>query len=366
MDRLYEVGLSLVPGIGDVLAKHLISYLGSAQNIFNTPYRKLIKVPGIGVKNATALKDSQILYEAEKVIEMTRREGIKILFYTDPDYPERLKKIYRAPVILYFEGNADLNCEKIVGIVGTRNSTPYGQGVVEKIIDGLIPYRPLIVSGLAYGIDVLAHMVALKNGLPTLGVLAGGLNKIYPGVHRPIAIKMKNKGGLVSEKTLDTQPEAHFFPTRNRIIAGISDVIIVVEAAKKGGALITAQIADSYDKDVFAIPGTIFSKYSEGCNHLIRDHKAHIFTEIKDLAYIMNWDLPISHPKKSVQNDSSLKLNVNELKIVQLLSDRVNGMLIDEISWKSQISISLIASLLLSLEFKGIVKPLPGKKYILN
>jgi DNA processing protein len=275
-------------------------------------------------------------------------------------YPELLRHIADAPTLLYYYGNADLNPPKTIGIVGTRKATDYGREMVNKIIEDLAPFSPLIISGLAYGIDIAAHKASLANNQQTIGVMASGIDIIYPAVHRETAKRMINMGGLITENRFGTKPEAPKFPARNRIIAGMCDALIVVEAAEKGGALITADIASSYDREVFAVPGRLGDKYSEGCNTLIRDHKAHILTSTADLIKMMNWE-------EGEQKQVDLKtdycdLNPDETQVVNLLLGR-DGVLLDDLSWKSQIPVSKMAALLLNLEFRGLVKSLPGKRY---
>ncbi|HCM77049.1 MAG TPA: DNA-protecting protein DprA, partial [Cytophagales bacterium] len=290
----------------------------------------------------------------------------RILFYLDADYPQRLKQFDDSPTLLYVKGSVNLNASKTVGIVGTRQATSYGKEMVEKLITELVPHQPLIISGLAYGIDIQAHKLALQKNLSTLGVMGSGMDVIYPSVHKDTAMKMLEHGGLVTENPFGTKPDAHNFPARNRIIAGLSDALIVVEAAEKGGALITAEIANNYNKDVFAIPGAVGQTYSAGCNKLIKVNKAHLLTGIKDIEYIMNWN-----PSEPIttQGVSQLDLNLfdpDELVVINMLREKKNAMVIDELSRKTSLSPSVLASLLLNLEFKNIVRSLPGKLYKLN
>ncbi|MGK7393237.1 MAG: DNA-processing protein DprA [Candidatus Cyclobacteriaceae bacterium M3_2C_046] len=360
-DKLYQVALSLIPGIGNVLAKHLISYCGSAEAVFKSNAAKIKKIPGIGFKTAELLKNKSVLNQAAIEIERAEKHEVQILHYADKNYPHRLKQFLNAPSILYYKGSTDLNAQKVVAIVGTRTATEYGKEIVEKIVAGMVKHQALIISGLAYGIDITSHKMSLKYGLPTVGVMASGLNIIYPYVHRPVAAQMLERGGLVSEHPIGIKPEAHHFPERNRIIAGMADAVIIVEAAQRGGALITAEIANDYHKDVFAVPGNLGQLYSVGCNQLIKDHKAHIFTSVEDLEYIMSWDFQdFSNHKPSVTIDQDL--DESEIKVVELLQ-QAGSLLIDELSWKSQIPVNRMASLLLNLEFKGIVKSLPGKRF---
>jgi DNA processing protein len=363
-EKLYQIALSIIPGIGDVLTKNLISYCGSAKAVFQNNKSKLSKIPGVGFKTASLISSQPYLSEAEKELKEAEKQNVKILFYTDKNYPERLKQVYDAPPLLYFKGNCNLNSLKVISIVGTRLASGYGKEVVEEIVSDLVKHEALIVSGLAYGIDIFAHRNAIKNNLPTVGVMASGSDIIYPSVHKEIASQMMANGGLLTEYRLGVKPDAHNFPMRNRIIAGMSDAVIVVEAAKKGGALITAEIAHSYNKEVFAVPGNINLKSSEGCNNLIRSLKAGIFLSIKDVENNLGWDLMKVHSKAEVQQTYEMKeLSVEERKIIDILLINNKELSIDDLSWKSQTNISTLASLLLNLEFQGIVKPLPGKKF---
>ncbi len=268
-NRLYQVALNLVPGVGDVLIRHLVSYCGSPEAIFKTPKSKLQRVPGIGTKHANAIANRQILTDAEQELKTIEKEGAEILFFTDKQYPKRLKPVYDAPTLLYYKGQPILNSSKVVAIVGTRKATSYGRRMVEEIIEGLRALDPIVVSGLAYGIDIHAHKIALQNKLRTVAVLASGLDVIYPYAHKNIADEMRVRGGIMSENKFGTKPDAHLFPARNRIIAASCDVLLVVEAAARGGALITAEIANNYDREVMAVPGDLNRNFSQGCNNLI-------------------------------------------------------------------------------------------------
>ena len=365
-EKLYRLALNFVPGIGCVHAKHLISYCGSAKAVFQASKGKLKNIPGIGLRVTEAFSDKdEYLRLAAEEYEKASKEQVNILHFTDKAYPDRLKRVMDAPAILYFKGNADLNDKKCVAIVGTREATEYGREAVEMIIDGLAGHNALIISGLAYGIDIHAHKTALKRNLPTIGVMASGINIIYPAVHRSTARRMEENGGLVTEYAFNEKPDAHCFPARNRIIAGMSDAVIVVEAARRGGALITAEIANSYHRDVFAVPGDFERSHSKGCNNLIRSHKAHILTEIADLEYVMNWDPADENKSPATESYDRSDFSDEETRIIDaLIHHSVNReALIDDLSWKSQIPVNRLASLLLTLEFKGVVKSLPGKKF---
>ncbi len=363
-EKLYQVALEFVPRIGDVNAKNLIAYCGSASAIFKSNTNHLKKIPGIGPKAIELLQTSAPLKEAERVLEICLKKEIAIHHFTDKSYPHLLKQAADAPNIIYSKGNIE-NLKRPLAIVGTRNATEYGKSVTEKIVEDSKVLGATIISGLAYGIDIAAHRSALKNGIPTIAVLAGGLDYIYPSTHKKYADEMLEIGGLISENPPGVKAEAHFFPARNRIIAGMSEAVIVVEAAQKGGALITANIADSYDKVVFAVPGDLQHKYSEGCNYLIRNQKALIYTRIEDLRYHLNWEEGDVNEKSKYSRDYS-KLAELDQTIIKTLEQHPAGIAIDELSWRTQIPINRLAGNLLNLEFDGYLKSLPGKKYKLS
>ncbi|WP_461039629.1 DNA-processing protein DprA [Spirosoma harenae] len=368
-DTHHQIALTLVPGVGSILVRQLISYCGSAPEVFRSPLARLLKIPGIGEVTARSILKASVLSEAEKVIKGLEQVNAQALFYTDKGYPNRLKTLYDAPALLYFQGLGDLTTPRTIGIVGTRQATNYGRRVTSEIIEALVPLNVSVISGLAYGIDIAAHRASLTCGLPTIGVMASGLDIIYPNVHQKTAQEMLMSGGLLTESIPGTKPDAHLFPARNRIIAGLSDVIVVVEAAAKGGALITAEYANNYHRDVFAVPGQLNQTFSAGCNKLIRENKAQIYTSPKDIIEALNWDQTINagNTKRELKQPSiSLPIDITEeeSQVLALLrqSETIH---IDELSWKSQIQMGKLASLLLNLEFRGFVRSLPGKKYAL-
>lgn len=361
MDRISLLALHFIPGIGDYTIRQLISYCGSAEKVFQTPKGKLLKIPGIGSVTAESIIKGKPFELAEKELKRAEKEEVSLLFYTDKNYPSRLKQISDAPSLLYTKGNIDFENLKTVAIVGTRKSTDYGKNCVEELVEALVPHNALIISGLAYGIDIQAHKQALKNQLPTLGIMGSGIDVIYPAAHTETAKKMLAQGGLLTENPFGTKPDAHNFPARNRIIAGLADALVVVEAAEKGGALITAEIANSYNKDVFAFPGNIGQSYSHGCNNLIKANKAHLLTSVKDLEYIMNWDAGAEPKKKQVFVLDEFE--PIEQTVLKILLENNNQLMIDELSWRSGLPVSQLASVLLSLEFKNIISTLPGKIY---
>lgn len=356
----------MVPGIGDITSKTLVSYCGSAKNVFKKNRNHLSKIPGIGQINADKIISYTDFSSAEAEINKCIKHKIDILFFTDKLYPKKLKHAPDSPTVLFYRGKASLNNYKTVAIVGTRNSTSYGREFTEIIVEKLAAHNALIISGLAYGIDISAHKAALKYGLDTIGVMASGLDIIYPDLHRSVAAEMVHQGGLLTEFKIGSKPEAHNFPSRNRIIAGMSDMILVIEAAKKGGALITAEIANSYNRDVLALPGDIGRKHSEGCNNLIKSNKAHLLTSIADIEYIMNWEAKshLQNPEDKYYDFS--KLSNEERIIIETLKLNLEGVILDELSWKSQIPLNKLASILLNLEFNGVVKTMPGRKYRLK
>ncbi len=365
-EKIYQVALSMVPGVGDINAKTLISYCRTAGEVFKCAFGKLSAIPGIGRITAEAIKQFRNFDEAEREVVKCKESGVEILFYTDKRYPKKLKQAPDGPIILYVKGNVDLNQPKVVSVVGTRRSTSYGREFVDRLVAGLSEHQALIVSGLAYGIDIQAHRAALKNGLPTVGIMASGLDIIYPSAHKSTAMEMLENGGLISENRLGVLPEAHLFPARNRIIAGMADAIIVIEAARRGGALITAEIANSYNRDVFAVPGNLDRNYSVGCNNLIKNHKAHLLTGIQDLEYIMNWEKGNKNATVSIRDIDWDALNNEEAGIVRVLLDQQKALLMDELSWRTQIPVNKLAVNLLNLELQGIVKSLQGNKYKLS
>ncbi|HEU5147711.1 MAG TPA: DNA-processing protein DprA [Chryseosolibacter sp.] len=363
-NRLSLLALHFIPGLGDYLIRQLVSYCGSAERVFKIPKGKLLKIPGVGAVTADAITQGKPFSLAEKELERAHKEKVDLLFFTDENYPSRLRQVNDAPTMLYAKGNVQLENPKTVAIVGTRQSTSYGRECVENLVRDLVPHHALIVSGLAYGIDIHAHKQALHYNLPTVGVMGSGMDVIYPGAHREIALKMMANGGLLTEHPFGTQPDAHNFPARNRIVAALSDAVIIVEAAEKGGALITADIANSYNKDVFAMPGNVKQSHSAGCNNLIKSNRAHLLTSVRDLEYIMNWDAASKPVKK--EPVSLEGFSPEEQRIIQALLDNQKQLMIDEISWRTNLPISQIASLLLTLEFKGIITSLPGKVYKLT
>ncbi len=361
-EKIKRIALKMVPLIGDVGAKALVSYCGSAVAVFREKRAKLLKIPYIGEAIASNISSFKNFERAEEELQFIKKHKIEVFFYADENYPRRLKQLSDAPFLLYYRGNANVNHEKIISVVGTREATEYGKHFCQRFVEELVPHNVLVISGLAYGIDIAAHKAALKNNTPTIGVLAHGLDKIYPSAHKNTAIKMLSNGGVLSEYISQTQPDREHFPERNRIVAGMSDAIIVVEAALKGGALITAEYGNSYNKDVFALPGRSTDEFSAGCNKLIKTNKASLIESSDDLIYLMGWEQK-KVQKKSRQSLLLLNLTALETLIIEKLT-ATNKMHVDELTNACKIPNSELAIVLLNLEFSGIIKSLPGNYFI--
>ena len=356
---LYQLAITQIPGIGDVNAKKLISYCGSVEAVFNEKRKNLMKIPGMGPATVNAILGQQVLQDAEREMRFMEKYHIQALYYLDDPYPRRLKHCLDAPILVFYKGNADLNMKYVVGVVGTRKISSYGREQTGKLIQGLAKLDVLVVSGLAYGVDTVAHRTALSAGLPTLGILAHGLDRIYPGVNRKLAIQMQESGGLLTEFWSNTNPDRENFPRRNRIVAGLTDAIVVIESARKGGALITANIATSYNRDVFALPGRVGDTYSEGCHHLIKTNKAALIESAEDLLYFMQWS---DEKAGSRQSKMFRELNPEEEKILEVLREH-GECSVDFLVMNTRLSYGKIAEVLLNLEFDGLVINLPGKMY---
>jgi DNA processing protein len=356
----HRIALTLIPGIGDVLGKKLVAYCGSVEAVFRQKKAALLKIPGIGEFFANAVRRHNVFGRAETEIRFMEKAGIKPLFYLDEEYPQRLKHCPDSPLMLYYKGNADLNKPKSIAIVGTRNPTEYGKERCEELIASIAPLDVLVLSGLAYGIDICAHRACMKQGLETVGVLAHGLDAIYPNVHKAVAEKMLENGGLLTDYPGGTKPDKENFPRRNRIVAGICEALVVVESAIDGGSMISAEIANSYSRDVFAFPGRSGDTYSAGCNRLIRDNKAGLIEGGADLMRMLNWEE--KKAKQPRQQQLFITLSREEESIVDTL--RENGNVhIDEITAMASLPARKVSSHLLNLEFAGVVKSLPGKMY---
>ena len=361
----YKIGITLIKGIGNTLAKSLISYLGGVEYVFKETKQNLAKIPGIGEILSNEIVSQKVLARAEQEIEFIVKNKIQTSYFADRDYPFRLKECGDAPIMLYKKGNCDLNNGKFVGIVGTRNATEAGKENCKKLITDLASSQPniIIVSGLAYGVDICAHKAALDAGLSTIGIMAHGLDRIYPATHRSTAVKMVQNGALMTEYLSLTNPDRPNFVQRNRIIAGLCDAIVVVESAVRGGALITAEVGNDYNRDVFAFPGRVTDEWSVGCNALIKNNKASLIESADDVLRFMNWEKQDFTSTANVQTALFLDLSDDEQAVVSILRQKPDGNQLNELAILLEKPISKISSMLLEMEFKGVVKCLPGNLY---
>jgi DNA processing protein len=365
-DLLYQLSLTFVPHIGPVQAKILLQHC-EAEEIFHAKKSFLEKIEGIGPVRAAAIKKFDGFSRAEEEIKFIEKYKIKPLFITDAAYPRRLLSCYDSPTMLFYKGEADLNAGKMVAIIGTRSYTDYGKQVTEKIVAELAARQIAVVSGLAFGVDAIAHKAAIKNNLPTIGVLAHGLNQIYPPAHAGLAKDMvKHGGGLLTEFGSYAKPDKHNFPTRNRIVAGMCDAVLVIETGIKGGSMITAELANNYNKDVFAIPGKVTDPRSAGCNYLVRHNKAMLCTDGAMILETMGWQQTDTFKKKAKsQRELFIELTADEKIIVDIIKEK-ETVHIDELNNKSGLSSSAVAAATLNLELQNVVLSLPGKQFRLS
>ena len=360
-ELLHLLALLKVDGVGDIVAKKLLNHFATAENIFKAKANQLESIDGIGRVLIKNLKDKTVFNLAEAELKFIKENNINCLFYQDEKYPDRLKHCIDGPILLFTSGTIDFNNRKVISIVGTREITSYGTEFCKKFIEDLAPLNPIIVSGFAYGVDIVAHKVAMDLGLQTIGVVAHGLNQVYPKVHKKYVAKMEQNGGFMTEFWSNSNPEKENFVKRNRIVAGISEATIVIESAEKGGSLITANLANDYNRDVFAVPGRTSDKFSQGCNNLIKTQKAHLLTSAADLIYILNWELK-QDETKVIQKQLFVSLENDEQKIYDYLQK--NGkQLLDVIALDCDFPVFRISSILLNMELKGVVRPLPGKLF---
>lgn len=355
-----QIALTFLSGIGSRRARIILRYFSDLEAFFGEKQLNLAKIQGIPADFVTYKHRMAALEAAEKVVEHLEQLEATTVFFTEENYPRRLKQCPDAPLLLYAKGAINWNPDRVISVVGTRHATAYGKQLTEELINGLSGSGTTVISGMAYGIDVAAHAAALHHRLPTIGVLGHGLHTIYPYEHRRIARDMINTGGLVSEFAPGLKPEPAYFPMRNRIVAGMADATIVVESGPKGGSLITAHIANDYNRDVFAFPGDVHRELSVGCLQLIQQNKAHLLTGPEDLLRFMNWDVP--EKKKAVQRQLFTDLNNDEMTVLKILSEKPLSS-VDVISHLSGLTSAEVSIVLLQLEMKGIIQPIPGKRY---
>jgi DNA processing protein len=350
--------------IGDILAKKLIVHVGDVEQVFREKATTLQKINGIGDHVLKYLFDEKNKECAEQELNYIKKNSIQYSYFLEDEYPINLQNCIDSPMLLFKDGNINLQNNKIISIVGTRNMSSYGRDFCTKIIADLAEYNPLIVSGFAYGVDICAHKEAIKNKLQTIAVLAHGFEQIYPKIHKKYINQVNENGGFLTEFWSEEQPLRENFLKRNRIVAGISKATIIIESAEKGGSLVTADIANSYDRDVFAVPGRTTDIYSKGCNSLIKYNRATLLTSAEDIVKMLNWDIK-ERPKKSIQKQLFVELNEKEQKIYNLLSEK-GAQLLDVISLECAIPMYQLAAILLQMELKGVTKPLPGKMFELT
>lgn len=362
-EHIYQLSLTRITDIGNILTKQLIDHFGSASAIFHARKKELAAVEGIGEIRASQIKKFSDHHSSEQELKKIEQHQLRLLFLTDEHYPQRLKNCPDPPLVLFFRGDRSLNPSRIISIIGSRNATDYGKMVTEQLIKALQPYDVMIVSGLAHGIDAIAHRSALQQQLPTIGVMAHGFKTIYPHVHRSMAKEMIAQGGLLTEFWFDELPDRHHFPQRNRIVAGISDATIVIETAVKGGSMITADLAFEYNRDVFAVPGRITDLRSSGCLQLIAQNKATAFTSPDQIIHALGW--LETKKKKNPQKKLFPELSSEEQIIVSILTTQ-EQMHVDELYLKSKLPSSAMASAILNLELQNLIVQLPGKRYQLS
>jgi len=359
--KLEELAMTMIPMVGPILARQLIASCGSIEAVFSESKRQLKSIPGIGEEIAGQITRTSAIFDAaDEELEVMEKEGIDFVFYLDADYPGRLHHISDAPLLLYTRGMVNLNPERSVAVIGTRKPTPFGVATTEELVAGLAGCDLTIISGLAYGVDITAHKACLQHGLPTIGVMGSGMGYIYPQVHATTDRKMMDNGGIITEFSHDTGPDAVNFPMRNRIVAGLCDALVVIESGIKGGSMITASLANDYNRDVMAFPGRRIDKNSAGCNALIKRQQAHLIESAEDLVSLMGWNRKTR--QQSFQGDLFTTMTDGEQKIYGLLIGE-DAKDIDTLAFETKLTPGELAALLLMLECKGAIKSLPGKKF---
>jgi DNA processing protein len=357
----YRLALSKVDNIGTKSAKKLINHFGSAEEVFQLSSRELMNVQGLAQHRAISIGTFSEWDAVSEELDFCEKNGIEVFSYSDKRYPNRLKHCDDGPLVLFSKGGADFSAQRMLSIVGTRRLTEYGKKMTRDLVEQLIPYDVTVVSGLAYGVDYEAHKACVEMGVPTIGVLGHGLDKIYPFSHTKLANDMVSSGGaLLTEFGINTKPDRENFPQRNRIVAGMCDATLVIESAAQGGSMITAELANAYHRDVFAIPGRVGDKRSEGCNKLIKSHKAALLESVKDFEYVMGWTLP--QAAKPIQKKIFVELSPGEELVLNALREKGKTQ-VDELSLSLNVPVSQSMVHLLNLELNGLVRSLPGKFY---
>jgi len=356
----YVLALQHIPNLGDTLAKKLIRHFGSAKNVLQQKKQDLLKIDGIGGYRLRDFFDAAHLKAAEEELKFIEKNQIKVLYFKDQDYPDKLKHCIDGPVVLFQRGNINLKTQKIISVVGTRKITQSGVAFCEKFIEELSPLNPVIVSGFAYGVDITAQKAAVANNLQNIGCLAHGLDQIYPKVHQKYVGSIEENGGFFTDFWSSDDFDRNNFLKRNRIIAGLSEATVVIESAEKGGSLVTADIANSYNREVFAVPGRPSDKLSKGCNDLIKSQKAHLLNSAADLVYMLNWQP--EETAKPVQKQLFIELDEEENNVLDFLQKEGKAQL-DSIAINCNFPTYKTAGILINMELKGVVRPLPGKLF---
>lgn len=359
MALIEEIALTLIPNFGPRKLRTILQYF-DLEEFFSVPKKRLREIPGIGEKTLIQLNRNEAIQKAKEYVNYLEKNDINSVFYQSDEFPYRLNQCEDAPILLFKKGKIHYNQPKVISVVGTRNATSYGKRCIDSFLEGLVNQNILVVSGLAYGIDVYAHQKCVELGIQTVGVLGHGLDRIYPAVHKSISEKMLLNGGLISEFLPGTLPDREHFPMRNRIVAGMCDATIVIESGLKGGSMITAELANDYSRDVFAFPGNVENEYSKGCNLLIKNQKAHLITNSKDFISWMNWDT--KNERVSIQKSIFPNLTKEEQFILDIIQ-RKKEISLDVLSLKTEMNSSKLSGLLLKLELEGIVQQLPGMRY---
>lgn len=360
-DLIYILALQNVPKVGDITAKKLIAHCGSAEAVFKERKHHLLKIDGIGSSMLQDLYNSEHFKAAEAELQFVKANEITPLYFMDAQYPEKLKHCIDSPLMLFQSGKVELCKQRIISIVGTRKITSSGIAFCEQLVEQLAVFNPVIVSGFAYGTDITAQKAALNHNLQTVGCLAHGLNQVYPKVHKKYVASIEKHGGFLTEFWSSANPERENFLKRNRIIAGMSEATIVIESAERGGSLVTADIANSYNRDVFAVPGRVTDSQSLGCNNLIKYQRAHLLSTPMDVPYILNWELE-SSVQPAIQKQLFVELEPDEEIIYNHLKIR-EQQLLDSIALDCGFPTFKVAGLLLNMELKGVIRPLPGKLF---
>ncbi|TDU43582.1 DNA processing protein [Gelidibacter sediminis] len=360
-DLIFLLALQNMPKIGDITAKKLIAHCGSAEAVLKEKKQLLLRIDGIGTSMLQEVYNKRHLIAAEQELRFIRDHNVLPLYFMDSNYPEKLKHCIDGPILLFQSGTVDLKRKRLISIVGTRMITSSGVAFCERLIEQLAVFKPVIISGFAYGTDITAQKAAMKHNLQTVGCLAHGLNQVYPKVHKRYVAEIEKYGGFLTEFWSTSNPERENFLKRNRIIAGISEATIVIESADRGGSLVTADIANSYNRDVFAVPGRTTDAQSSGCNDLIKYQKAHLLSNPMDVPYILNWELE-NEKKPAIQKQLFVELEADEKIIYNFLKSK-EQQLLDSIALECNMPIFKVAGVLLNMELKGVVRPLPGKLF---